>query len=105
MNFKELVSHIAVSEGVPAAKVRKITTAALKSIYESVERGENFQSPAFRIKVINVPEQKRLDKDTGSEIVVLADTLAFIIGPTPVKDKEKLTGVPVIDQKKPSKKA
>ncbi len=47
MKFKDIVSSISESEGIPAGQVRKLTLAFLEKLGEAVDNGERITTPGY----------------------------------------------------------
>jgi len=90
MNLKELVNQISTEQGIPAARVRRISAEVLKLMSSLIEKGEEFKSPFLRIMIRDIPERNVKLKKTGETKLVPAHKLAVAIKP---KAKAKTSAV------------
>ena len=55
MNFKQIISSISESEGIPAGQVRKIVFALLEKMGEAVDNGEKIVFPGYVLNPRTLP--------------------------------------------------
>lgn len=60
MNLKELVETISQETAIPAAQVRKVSTAMLEKFSELIEQEENFRSPIVYLNSTTIPAKGAL---------------------------------------------
>ena len=71
MNFKDIVSSISESEGIPAGRVRKIALALLEKMGEAVDNGERLTSPGYVLNPRTIPAKEADgDKSATPEVKV-----------------------------------
>ena len=57
MNFKDIVSSISESEGIPSGKVRKVLIAILAKMGEAVDNGEKVFVSGYVLNPRTIPER------------------------------------------------
>tara|TARA_B100001093_G_C26642544_1_gene933848 strand:- start:585 stop:842 length:258 start_codon:yes stop_codon:yes gene_type:complete len=62
LNFKEFISSVAQSEGIPAGKVRKVSLALLGHMSSAIDDGEKLQLPGLSF---NPRTQAAKDAESG----------------------------------------
>ena len=55
MNFKELVDAVSAETSLPAAEVRKVSTALLSKFAGLIESQTNFTSPQLALTAVTIP--------------------------------------------------
>ncbi len=68
MNFKELVDSVSNETEIPAAQVKKISSALLEKFSDMISKEESFRSPYIFFNTVNVPAKDAVgDKPSKPE--------------------------------------
>ena len=58
MNFKDIISSISESEGIPVGKVRKVALAFLEKMGEAADNGERITAPGYALNPRTIPAKE-----------------------------------------------
>jgi hypothetical protein len=61
MNFKQLVDSIATETSLPAAEVKKVSTAVLQKFVDLIETQGTFSSPLITVTTTTTPAKPAID--------------------------------------------